>query len=193
MEPFAVILSGASVKPKLLPGDIGFLMHHDNWISKGFAWVMGSKWSHSFLIQETTEMRTYTSETSDFHVMIGTLDKYLGDKNVTMEIWRCPWLSDEMRLKIAKEAVDRTFGDTYGYFQVISLGIRIAFRHLKLRIKNWIKRGTVCCGHVMTGYHYAKIPGWEFDPESIDTEEMYKLVKHYEFKMILQKQKGELL
>lgn len=174
----------------LKPGDIGFLMHHDNVISKIFRWAMGSKWSHSFLIHEVTDRHIYTSETSDFEVQIHLLDVYLTKKQLSLEIWRMNGLTEAQRVAIAHNAVAKNLGETYGYLQLVSLGLRILLRKIGLRIKNFIKQGIVCCGHVASGYHLTQIPGFMFDPEGIDTEELYRMMPKKGFKLIYSKQKG---
>jgi hypothetical protein len=179
--------------PVLKPGDIGFMMTHNNVISKIFRWAMGSKWSHSFLVHEVTPRHVYTSETSDFEVQIHLLEVYLNNPHVSLEVWRKEELSEGERRRIAEQAVKKNLGDTYGYLQLVSFGLRILLRKVGLKIKNFIKQGTVCCGHVASGYHLAKIPGWEFDPEGIDTEEMYQIIQGMGFKRIAYKPKGQII
>lgn len=183
-----VISFGVSVKPNLLPGDVGFLMHHDNWISKAFAWFMESKWSHSFLIHEVTDRLIYTSETSDFEVVIHCFDKYLEDPNCSIEVWRLEGLSEEKRVEIADLALKENLGQTYGYLQLFSLGLRRLLMRIGIKIPNFIRSGLVCCHHVLYGYTLAKIAGFEaLDPEAIDTEEMYQKIKKKGFKKVFEK------
>ena len=46
-------------------GDIVFVMHTKNWISKLFAGVMGSKWSHSALVYGKLNGELVLLETND--------------------------------------------------------------------------------------------------------------------------------
>src|SRR5574339_318080 len=103
---------------ELKPGDIGFVIHKDNWISKTIAWFMGSKWSHTAIILHPTDKRTYTIETSDFQVSIQIFEDYLKDTNIKMEIWS-PSLTDEERKIITNKALSH-LGEIYGYLQLIS-------------------------------------------------------------------------
>jgi hypothetical protein len=170
---------------KFLPGDIGFSMDHGNTISKIFKWAMSSKWSHSFLIQEQTPTRIYTSETSSFEVQLHCLESYIQNPNYEFEIWRHTGLTDQDRRRVADLAVAKTLGETYGYLQLFSLGLRIILRKFRIRMTNFIRQGIVCCGHVATGYHLAQIPGWvDVDPENIDTEEMYQSLPYLGFERV---------
>ena len=133
-------------KSILEPGDIGFLMHHDNWISKAIAWFMGSKWSHTFIVLESAPDRVYTVETSDFEVVVHTLEEYINDPNVSFEIYRAKSLEKVQRNMISRESL-KTLGETYGYLQLISLGVRCLLRrYFGIKINNFFRQGIVCCG-----------------------------------------------
>lgn len=174
------------------PGDIGYVMHHDNIISKLIARAMGSRWSHAFLVLEVTKERIYIAETSDFQVTIGTLDRYLENPNDEVEIWSSKELMDEQRISLAKESLN-LYGQIYGYLQLFSLGIRRLFMKFGIKIPNFIRVGLVCC-HVVT-YSYSKqsniAPFSGMDAESIDTEELYQMmVDSKKFKLITYKPKS---
>jgi hypothetical protein len=178
-------------KKMLKPGDIGFLMHHDNWISKAIAWFTKSKWSHVFIVLETGQHRVYTVETSDFEVVVHTLEDYINDKNVSFEIYRADCLEEVQRQMISRECL-KTLGETYGYLQLISFGIRcILSRYFGIKIHNFFRQGIVCCGVALVGYSKTNIPGlMGIDPESIDSEETYQLIcslKNSQGKLIFEK------
>ena len=163
------------MKENLKPGDIGFSMTHNSWISKAIAWFMGSKWSHCFLVLDPDEDRTYLSETSNFEVWINYLEDYDKNPNVSYVIYS-PKISDEQRKKIVKECM-KNHGQMYGYLQFISLGIRCLLKKLGVKIPNLIRQGVVCCQHVLYGYTHTDIPCFKgIDPESIDTEDVYQMV-----------------
>jgi len=160
---------------QLRPGDIGFVMNNSRWISKAISWFMGSKWSHTFLVLEATEERVYLSETSDYEVWIGLLSEYKDDPNFSYIIYS-PKISDEERNKIVTACL-KNQGLTYGYLQLLSLGLRRLLMRIGIKIPNFIRMGLVCCAHVLYGYRHTSIPGFSnIDPESIDTEETYQLV-----------------
>lgn len=156
---------------KYKSGDVGFIMHHDNPISKVIAWFMGSKWSHSFLVLEQTESRTYILETSDFEVCISTIDKYIADKNVTMEVWR------RTDAGTSAEKAMPLLGEVYGYPQLLSLGLRRLLMRIGIHIQNFFHVSVVCCGVPLTGYQWL----FGIDPKSIDTQEFYELISRYGF------------
>lgn len=158
-------------------GDIGFVMTHDNWISRTIAWFMGSKFSHCIMIIDGSSDRIYTTETTDFEVGIGILESYLYNPKVSIEIYRAKSLDENQVRMIISECL-KNLWMTYGYLQLISLGIRrLLLRYFGIKIGNFFRQGVVCCGHVLTGYSKTDLPGISgIDPESIDTEEFYQLV-----------------
>lgn len=178
---------------KLLPGDIGFIMHHDNPISKAIAWFMGSKWSHSFLVKESAEQDTYLIETSDFHVTIGTLEAYLKDANVSMVIFS-PDATEEQRLNMIAAAKPH-IGTVYGYFQLLSFALRAILGWVGIKIGNFIRMGEVCTATPLramaTLKQYPKT--YNMDPESIHTEEFYQLLLEQGLAKVLEKKQGEVL
>lgn len=175
-------------KPILLPGDIGFLMHHDNVISKAISGAMGSKWSHAFLVREHTLDWCYLIETTSFEVVTGDLDVYLEDPNVSLEIWRYQGLSDSQRMTIVKNA-RKHLGEIYGYLQLFSLGLRRLMRALiGWEIKNLIRSGLVCCHVVFYGYFGSNVPLLGvLDPEGYDTEELYEIIQRIGFVKVMEK------
>lgn len=156
------------------PGDIGFVMHHDNPISRVIAWVMGSKWSHSFMVADISLKRTYLVETSDYEVTYGSLEKYTQDKNCTLEIWSPANATDETRQK-AVTYCEAHIEELYGYPQLISLGIRRLLMKCGIKIRNFIRWHLVCDEEVLEGAKcYEGLS--DVDPKSIDTEELYELI-----------------
>ena len=169
--------TGAKQAFEIKKADIGFLIHRDNWMSRTIAWFMRSRWSHAFLIKHVTDEDVYTLETSDFEVTIGMLQLYVDDPNVELEIWSPKNIDDEERKRIVIES-EKTYGTVYGYLQLVSFGIRCILKRFNIHIKNFIRQGMVCDHVVLYGYRIssiAKLRG--IDPESIDSEELYQLVK----------------
>lgn len=157
------------------PGDVFFLMHHDNLISKVLAWFMRSRWSHSGMIIEVAKS-TYVCETSDYEVTVGRLDRYLTDPNVTMEVWTPIEMTDEDREMVVNRCLENV-ETLYGYLQLISFGIRALLARVGIKIKNFIKQGYVCNENVLSGYVLSKAtPFYGIDPKSIETQEMYVAV-----------------
>lgn len=168
-------------------GDIFFLIHKKNWISKSIAWVMGSNWSHCGLIYEVTPETIYTLETTDFEVTHRQLKDYLLDDEVKMEVWSPIDMLDDSRKYIVQEA-DKKRGSVYGYMQLISFAIRRLFFLLGKKIRNFFRQGVVCCGVVLYGYSKSYIQELNVDPEGIDAEELYKIVSGCgKFKKIYEK------
>ena len=156
--------------------DIVFVMHRKSWISRAIAWFMGSRWSHSALVVDPG-FRTWLCETSDFHVNVAALERYLEDPSVEVEIWgpRSP-LDSALAGQMADRALAR-YGEIYGYLQLFSLGIRRLLMRVGIRIPNFIRTGLVCTAIPLEAYRISGIPGLHgIDPESIDTEELYQLV-----------------
>jgi hypothetical protein len=161
---------------ELLPGDIVFVIHKDNWISKAIAWFMKSRWSHSLMIAEQTGARTYTVETSDFQVIHGDFSIYEKSPFVEYEIYRPQKIGTDVREKMVRLSSEKLL-EVYGYSQLISFGIRRILMRLGIKIHNFFRQGVVCNGVVLYGARALPYPSFNgIDPESIDTEEMYQLV-----------------
>jgi hypothetical protein len=186
-----------NMKMMIKKGDIGFAMTHDNWLSRAIAWFMGSSWSHTFLVLHVTEDRIYTVETSNYEVCIHSLDYYLKNPNCTIAIYQSKTITDEQRNMICNEALN-VVQTNYGWLQLLSFGIRRILKRIGIDIRNFIRQGMVCTAVPLLGYKNTHIQGLKgIDPESIDTEELYYLVriaktheKQYEFDCVYAKQKG---
>lgn len=166
------------------PGDIGFVMHKKNWISKTIAWFMSSRWSHTFMIYDIGQYGIYIIETTDFEVTISPLTKYLTDRTCDVEIFKADISEDEQRDIILGSGP--LIGTIYGYLQLLSLGIRRILKRVGIHIGNFLRVGVVCNHVPLYGYTRTKIERLGgIDPESIDTEELYQIIsKHEKFKLI---------
>jgi hypothetical protein len=166
------------VNATLKPGDIGFIYHPGNPISRLIAWVMGSRWSHTFLVIEQTPDRTYTCETTDYEVSVGYLERYFDEPGARIAIYRkaIPLTAAESQLAV-KEALSH-FETLYGYLQLFSLGLRrVLLRLFKLRINNFIRVGMVCTAVPIYAYRAAGIaPFFALDPEALDTQDLFEMI-----------------
>ena len=143
-------------------GDVGFV-YNGALISKIMRFVMGSKWSHSFMVIGELNGEIMIQETSDFEVTISGLDKYLDGR--PCEIYRV-----NQSIKLLPTMWMQGLG--YGYSQLISLGLRrLLYKIVKL--PNFFQRGIICCQIPM--YAYKEHFGFHY--KSLDTEEFYQLVK----------------
>lgn len=164
--------------PKLAVGDIVFVMHHDNWISRAIAWFMRSQWSHSCVVVDPSSTdRTYVSETSDYEITLGWVERYSTDDHTSMSILRLPDLSEHEKVVTVFRALSQE-ESVYPYWQLVSLAIRGLFKRVGIRIGNLMPWGYNCSEHVMYALnetHYPQLKG--VDPHSMDTEDFYQLVK----------------
>jgi hypothetical protein len=174
-------VSKSLYKPQI--ADVGFLIHKKNKLSKLIAWFMKSEWSHSFLVCDVGHS-TYVCETSDYQVCINTLDRYLSDENVKMKIYRRKKMDGLENTRIKNTYC--LLGSLYGYFQLISLGIRRLLMRVGVKIPNFIFQGVVCCHVVM--HYLSQISNSFFygvPYEALDTEEVYQMVlKSNEFELV---------
>jgi hypothetical protein len=175
----------------IVHGQVGFCMHHDSFISRAIAWFMGSRWSHSFMVYDTSSKQSYTIETSDFRIHNGNVGSYVKNKNVSLEIWDFP-LDDETRDRMTA-ACQEFHGHMYGYAQLFSLGIRRLLMRVGITIPNFIRHSVVCNQLVSYGLKESGLkPFSTLDPESIDTEELYQLVTgHKKAVLVYKKERGK--
>lgn len=182
------------------PGDIVFIRHYDNPISKIMAWFMGDWPSHSAIVYQETNLETYLIETSDFQVVIGDMKKYLNKKECRIAVYRITDLMEPERELIASAARLRV-GGLYGYLQLLSLGVRRLIMKAtsdKVRIKNFIRQGEVCTAVPLYGLTECDIPGLHgIDPESMDTVELLDICRslkrsdgEYVFECVFLKSRG---
>ena len=160
-------------------GDIGFVMHNNSWVSKAISWFMNSKWSHCFIIIDTSsEDRTYVSETSDYQVAVGWVERYMQDPHVSaLEIVRLPNLPYPEQLEIKSRGLD-LYEKLYPYWQFIPLAVRGLLKRIKIRLKNFLPFGYNCNENVLyilQNTHYPELKG--NDIYAGDTEDFYQLMK----------------
>lgn len=166
------------------PGDIVFILHKDNKLSRLIAGAMSSKWSHSAIVAGDFLGKTMLVETSDFQVTVNDLDRYIHDDNCNVEIYS-PDCADNYRDIIAQQGY-KLNGNVYGYLQLISLGLRRLF---KLRINNFFRQGLVCCHVVFYAYKDLGFKISVKDPEAYDTQELYEMVlSDDKFKLLYKKE-----
>ena len=173
------------MKSELRPADIGFAMTTSSWLSKAIAWFMSSKWSHTFMIAGELNEHTMTVETSDFEVYSAPFGHHLRtDKRV--EVYRHKSLENKEAIEAVAQAMIH-IGETYGYLQLLSLGLRRLLMRVGIKIPNFIRQGLVCCAVPLYGYKVTKVhPLNMIDPESIDTEELYQIISnHPDFELVL--------
>lgn len=156
------------------PGDIVFVMHRDSWVSRTIAWFMASRWSHTALIFDSGR-HVITTETNPYCVKHGTMTALDRDKASEYEVWSPIGMSDWQRREIVDRSID-WIDKPYGWLQLFSLGVRRLVMRIGLKIPNFIRQGLVC-NHVVLYAYIGQIPQFPADPESIDTEELYQIVR----------------
>ena len=178
-----------------IPGDIGFVMHWDNPMSKVIAWVLslGAKdrsvrISHSFGIIGSWLGYHWCAETSDFQMGLNVLDRYEKDPHCSIEIWRHPDILEEDHVQLISQGIGLT-GHLYAYLQMISMLVRRLFKLFGIEISNFITLGAgVCCSVPL--YMHQNVPSSplrEIDPESIDTMDLRELLISSGFKLVYEK------
>lgn len=177
----------------MTPGSVGFVINRNNWISRTIAWFMKSKWSHSFLVYDNGRFGDYVIETTDFEVTLSPTSKYLNDPNVSYEVYAPDLLGNpETQERNIIYGARPLIGTVYGYAQLFSLGVRRLLMRVGIRIPNFIRTGVVCCHVPLYGYKKSDLEILkDLDPESIDTEELYQIIKnHPRFKLVYSKDFG---
>lgn len=174
----------------LIPGDVVFVMHKNEWVSRAIAWFMKSRWSHSAIVVDKSVRETYLVETSDYEVTIGLMSRYENDPNTEYEVWRFTGLMGSDQKKVW-ENVSPLLRQTYGYLQLISLGVRRLLMRVGVRVPNFFRQGLVCChvvGYAFLGTNVKMLN--ILDPESFDTQELYEMLPAYGFTKIYERKSG---
>lgn len=166
------------------PGDIGFVMHHKNPISRLIAWFMGSRWSHSFVVLGDLHGLTQIRETSDFQIVTSSLARYLNEPSDSVCILRLSEFTDSERAQMAARVMAEEA--LYGYLQLPSLGFRRLLMRAGIRIKNVIRQGVACCAVPMIAMN-ATAKYQDLDPESIDTEELFQMLLADDWEIVFEK------
>ena len=154
-------------------GDIGFAYHKTNLLSKLLKGAMGSQWSHNFIVFD----ENYVIETTSYKIQLWELKNYLESIEHDVMIFSTD-LTDQERYATQIEAIKHV-NEVYGYLQLISFGIRRLLMKFGIKIPNFFRQGLVCSAVVLYSYNKTnnKLLS-KIDPESIDTEEVYQLVKN---------------
>jgi hypothetical protein len=139
---------------------------------------MKSKWSHSALVAGPFLGQTALIETSDFHVTVNDLERYIQNPNVSIEVRRPP-VSAEVAYEAVKKAY-RLNGQMYGYEQLLSFGVKALLARVKIKIRNFFRGGLVCCHVIFYAYEETGISIDVPDPEDCNTEDLYFLSQDYE-------------
>ena len=172
---------------KFEPGDVVFIMHNDNTLSKIIAKFMKSKWSHSAVVIGHLNGEPVLCETSDLQTGFNMLDRYIVGPECDVRVYRRK-LSKVQKLKVFENAKKQN-GIPYGWFQLLSFAIRrIILNTFGKRINNFIRQGQVCCATV--GYCLQGLGGFELsklDPESYDTQELEDMMEKNGFKIVFEK------
>lgn len=169
-------------------GDIVYVMHHDNRLSRLIAWFMKSKWSHSAIVIGSDRKRHYLCETSDFEVTLGSLERYMDDPRCSVEIWTPKALSNGARKEVSDRAVTHV-GRMYPYLQLLTFALRNGLRRFGIKIPNLFTRGYTCNQNWLEGYtqtHGSPFVG--MDCKQLDTQETYDIMKNSgHFELVLSK------
>jgi hypothetical protein len=162
--------------PQFQKGDVAFIMHNKETMARIMAWFMGSQWSHSNIVTKPTDEYTFVSETSDFTVTVGWLERYITDPTVSMEVWRITDLDPALGAQIAATCM-ANYNILYGYLQLISWFFVLLLAKIGITIPNFIHQGLLCDQNILTGLNQAPIPGIQgVAPKSVETQKLYAMI-----------------
>jgi hypothetical protein len=166
------------------PGDIFFVMHHDNVLSRVIAWFMDSRFSHTGFVVEQSPEHIYTLETSDYCVGFSILEEYLSDPRCSIEVWRYPFSDDQARTILA-EAIqldDRV----YGYLQLLSFAVKRILKRFGVHVPNFLRFGIVCDQVVYAGLRVSPITFFQgLEPLDYDSQDLIEMIQAQGFERIV--------
>lgn len=146
-------------------------------MSRIFRWVLGSKWSHTFIVVGEIEqlfLERLCCETTSFEVAVSPVDIfYTTNPKAEFEVYRHTAFGTWERSRIARRAVSMC-GMVYAWWKLPLLGIRGLMKKLGLRVPVFPRAGVICYDVPIYAYedHY---PEWR--DQGLDTEELYQAVK----------------
>lgn len=165
-------------------GDVVFVMTHGNFISELFSKIMGSKWSHCAICFGELNNETALLETNDYCVNVNFFQRYLDDPKCSVQVLRRPIvISDDEKKTIQKQGT-HLIGQLYGYLQLPVGALR---RIISMKIPRFIKQGLWCCDVIAYSYVSIDCPMKNKEPETYDTEELYKMLLDSKWEVILDK------
>lgn len=162
----------------LKPGLVCFTTNKESWISNTIRWFqkLSDKeaiFTHTFIyLGQVREIDLHIIwESAEYGVRPNLLNAYI-NKNSRVEFWELN--ADTKRMIEAIEvAAKETYGKMYGYGMLLGHAIKKIFN----KKENPIKAGIICCEEVMNVLRLVN-PEWlSIDKDSIDVNELYKLVR----------------
>lgn len=169
------------------PGDIFFVISHDNFMSRLIAWFMRSKWSHSGIIVKAGYKNAKLIETNSTKVITDEMYEHIDDPNKSLEVWRHPYSEDKgmMAALYARDLLDKS----YGYLRMLWSAMRQILLRVGITIKCNPIPGTLCDDVVEYSYMRAGVDIFKDDMRWIDTQELYLLIQRQGFIKIYSKDK----
>lgn len=164
--------------PKFQKGDVYFVMHHDETLSKIIAWFMQSQWSHcGFVLDGNSPDRTYVSETSDYEVTLAWIERYLIDPNCSIEVWRPTQQTPEQIDTVANRLLQNQ-ESLYAYWQLLSFALKCLLARIKINIPNLLPWGYICDQHVLSGEVLIPTSGvYGLAPHQYQTQQWYEMMQ----------------
>jgi len=165
-------------------GDIIFVMHHDNKLSKLFAWFMMSDWSHCGIFADVGSFDEYIHETSDTQTKVGLFSLYENDPNCSFVVVRVPGITPAAMDKAAQY-----HNKLYGYVRLLGAAVRCLAKRIGFKSfpMIWKVGGPLCMmlPHAALKVVYDGMPS----VGDIDTQDLYLwCLEHGE--VILSKERG---
>lgn len=126
---------------------IGFSTDPNSWVSKIIRWFTGSKYSHTFLMWESTDFGRMIIESDSGGVQFCTL-KHFDTKTNPILYAYSPMVD---LLPAVKVAVEEYLGDAYDYDGLFGMAWVMLWRKLKRRVRNPLhKKNALFCSAFVT-------------------------------------------
>lgn len=164
----------------MIRGCIGFTTNKHSQISAIIRWFTSSPWSHSFLIADNSPDTTYVIEANEGGVDIRSWNSDYGNPSVCpTEVYQPTGVDPKVMSDAFLQARAKYEGKTYGYLELIGIGVKIFFaRVFRANVYDPIRQGCICSQFVLF-YLTLVCPDLfsKLDANCVSPADIYKIVQ----------------
>lgn len=124
-------------------GLIGVTTNLDSQVSAIIRYFTNSPWSHTFIVLDESIHNTYVLEANAGGTDIRSWGEYANPAVCPTDLYE-PLATPEAIEKALTYTQNKYEGDTYGYFELLAIGVKIILAKLKFRWHDPVEQGAIC-------------------------------------------------